>query len=96
MERKRSGAKRLATRAPTMKGSVKRPSQRVLARLKEWDPQHKGQIAAIEMESEEIFLGNDVVEATIKGWEKYPGRAFYFVRIGYPVVHSRHGGLRRQ
>jgi hypothetical protein len=79
-----------------MKGVVRRPSQRVLARLKEWDPQHKGQVAAIEMESEEVFLGNDVVEATLKGWEKYPGRAFYFVRIGYPAVHSHRGGLGKQ
>jgi hypothetical protein len=53
-------------------------------------------VAAIEMESEEIFLGKDVVEATLKGWEKYPARTFYFVRIGYPAVHSRHGGLRKR
>ena len=96
MERKNSAAKRLVTRAPDLKGSVRRPSRRVLARLKEWIPQYKGQIAAVEMESEEIFLGNDLVEATMKGWEKYPGRTFYFVRIGYPAVHSRHGGLRKQ
>jgi hypothetical protein len=46
------------------------------------------------MESEEIFIGKDVVEATLKGWEKYPGQAFYFVRIGYPAVHSHKGRLR--
>ena len=96
MKMKQSRVKRLAARTPSPKGSVKRPSQRILARLKGWAPQHKGQIAAIEMESEEIFLGNDVVEATLKGWEKYPDRAFYFVRIGYPAVHSRRGGLRKQ
>lgn len=96
MERKKSAARRLATRMQSMEGSVRRPSQRILARLRKWDPQHKGQVAAIEMESEEIFLGKDVVEATLKGWEKYPGRAFYFVRIGYPAVHSRHGGLHKR
>ncbi|MGH8009496.1 MAG: hypothetical protein ACREQ3_21095 [Candidatus Binatia bacterium] len=53
-------------------------------------------MAAIEMESEEIFLGKDVVEATLKGWEKYPDRVFYFVRIGYPAVHSHRGGLRKR
>jgi hypothetical protein len=37
------------------------------------------------MESEEIFLGNDVVEATLKGWEKYPGQAFYSL----PPKHGR-------
>jgi hypothetical protein len=48
------------------------------------------------MESEEIFIGKDVVETTLKGWNKYPGQSFYFVRIGYPAVHSRRGGLRKR
>lgn len=43
-----------------------------------------------------LFLGKDIAEAPIKGWEKYPGRVFYFVRIGCPAVHSRRGGLRRR
>jgi len=96
MEKKTSAARRLATRRQSMEGSIRRPSRRTLVRLKEWDPRYKGQVAAIEMESEEIFLGKDVVEATLKGWKKYPGRAFYFVRIGYPAVHSRRGGLRKR
>ena len=80
MEKKTSRARCVATRAPNMKGSIRRPSRQVLARLKAWNPQHRGQVAVIELESEEIFLGNDVVEATLKGWEKYPGRGFYFER----------------
>ena len=39
------------------------------------------------MGSQEIFVGKDVVEATLKGWKKYPKKSFYFVRIGYPAVH---------
>jgi hypothetical protein len=96
MDRKKKAAKRLATRPPRLEGAVRRPSRRLLARLKAWDPRYKGQVAAIEMESEEIFLGKDVVEATLKGWEQYPDRTFYFVRIGYPAVHSRRGGLRKR
>ena len=96
MERKKNAVKRLATRPQMMEGAVRRPSQRILARLKAWDPRYKGQLAAIEMESEEIFLGKDIVEATLKGWKKYPDRTFYFVRIGYPAVHSRRGGLRKR
>jgi len=83
-------------RAPGTERSMRRPSQCVFERLRGWERQHKGQIAAIDMESEEIFLGKDVVEATLNGWKKYPGRPFYFVRIGYPTVHSRHGGLRKR
>ncbi|MGH7960982.1 MAG: hypothetical protein ACRERD_04020 [Candidatus Binatia bacterium] len=96
MESKKSAARRLATSRQKSEGSVRRPSPRILARLKTWDPQHRGEVAAIEMESEEIFLGKDVVEATLKGWEKYPDRVFYFVRIGYPAVHSHRGGLRKR
>lgn len=96
MEGKKSAARRLATRRQRLEGAVRRPSQQILARLRKWDPQHRGEVAAIDMESEEIFLGKDVVEATLKGWKKYPGRVFYFVRIGYPAVHSRRGRLRKQ
>jgi hypothetical protein len=63
-----------------------------LARLSKLARTQKGQIAAIEMGSQEIFIGKDVVEATTKGWKKYPGQSFYFVRIGYPAVHRRREG----
>ena len=77
-------------------GTIRRPSQLVLARLSKLAPTQKGQIAAIEMASQEIFVGKDVVEATLKGWNKYPSQSFYFVRIGYPAVHRHRGGLRRR
>jgi hypothetical protein len=51
------------------------------------ESEHKGEIAAIEVESEEYFLGETVIEAGRKAKEKYPDKVFYFVRIGYPVVH---------
>jgi hypothetical protein len=68
----------------------------VLARLGKLARTQKGQIAAVEMESQEIFVGKNIVEATLKGWKKYPGQSFYFVRIGYPAVHRRRGGLRKR
>jgi len=77
-------------------GTIRRPSQLVLARLRKLVRTQKGQIAAIEMGSQEIFVGKDVVEATLKGWKKYPGQSFYFVRIGYPAVHRHRGGLRKR
>lgn len=82
--------------APEPSGGVRRPSHLVLARLSKLERTLKGQIAAIEMESQEIFVGKDVVEATLKGWKKYPGQSFYFVRIGYPAVHRHRGGLRKR
>lgn len=52
------------------------------------EPEHKGEIAAIEVESGDYFLGETVMEAGRKAKEKYPHKVFYFVRIGYPVVHT--------
>ena len=93
MNHKKSTARVLT---PEPGGAVKRPSQLVLARLSKLARMHKGQIAAIEMGSQDIFIGKDVVEATLKGWKKYPDQSFYFVRIGYPAVHRRRGGLRKR
>jgi hypothetical protein len=81
---------------PDAGGTIRRPSQLVLARLSKLARTQKGRIAAIEMGSQEIFVGKDVVEATLKGWKKYPGQSFYFVRIGYPAVHRHRGGLRKR
>ena len=80
MNHKKSAARVLT---PEPNGGIKRPSQLVLARLSKLARTQKGQIAAVEMESQEIFLGKNVVEATLKGWKKYPNQSFYFVRIGY-------------
>jgi hypothetical protein len=93
MNHKKSTARVLT---PEPDGGIRRPSQLVLTRLSKLVRMHKGQIAAVEMGSQEIFVGEDVVEATLKGWKKYPGQSFYFVRIGYPAVHRHRGGLRKR
>lgn len=92
---KNSAVRRISTK-PRSREGLRRPSRKVLAQLQTGTPKQKGHVAAIEMESEEIFVGKDVVEATLKGWEKYPGQAFYFVRIGSPAVHSHKGRLRKR
>lgn len=92
---KNSAVRRISTKPHSRKG-LRRPSRKVLAQLQTGTPKQKGHVAAIEMESEEIFVGKDVVEATLKGWAKYPGQAFYFVQIGYPAVHSHKGRLRKR
>lgn len=51
------------------------------------EPEHKGEIAAIEVDSEEYFLGRTVVEAAQKARQKHPDKFFYFVRIGFPAVY---------
>ena len=49
---------------------------------------YKGRIVAIDVESEDYFVGRTVLEAIEKGRRKHPGKIFYAVRIGYPAVHS--------
>jgi hypothetical protein len=49
---------------------------------------YKGRIVAIDVESEDYFVGKTVLEAIEKGRKKHPGKLFYAVRIGYPAVHS--------
>lgn len=92
---KKSAARRLSTQPRGQEG-LRRPSQQILTQLRKGTPKQRGKVVAIEMESEEIFIGKDVVEATLKGWEKHPGQTFYFVRIGYPAVHSHKGRLRKR
>jgi hypothetical protein len=49
---------------------------------------YQGRIVAIDVESEDYFVGRTVLEAIEKGRRKHPGKIFYAVRIGYPAVHS--------
>lgn len=60
------------------------------------EPTEKGKIAAIEVESGDLFLGTSTLEAGMKAREKYPDRVFYFIRIGYPTVYKIRGIAPRQ
>jgi hypothetical protein len=51
------------------------------------EPEHKGEIVAIEVDSGDHFLGRTVTEATRKARKKHPDKVFYFVRVGFPAVY---------
>jgi hypothetical protein len=53
---------------------------------------HKGQVVAVEPDSGQYFLGEDVLEAARQAMAVFPHKVFEFFRIGYPAVHK----LRRQ
>ena len=55
----------------------------------------RGQVVAIEVESGEVFLDRTALEAAMKARKKFPDRLFYFIRIGYPAVHSLNGTGKR-
>lgn len=62
--------------------------ERIYAAIRsELEPEHKGEIAAIEPESGDYFWGKSVIEAIGKAREKYPDKVFHVVRIGFPAVH---------
>ena len=50
------------------------------------EPEHKGEIVAIEIKTGDYFLGKDLVEADEKAREKYPDAVFFLARIGYRAV----------
>ena len=48
----------------------------------------EGKIIAIETDSGDYFIGEDVSEACDKGRTKYPSKQFFFMRVGTgPVYH---------
>jgi hypothetical protein len=51
------------------------------------EPEHRGEIVAIEVDSGDYFLGRTVTEATSEARKKYPDKVFYFVRVGFPAVY---------
>ena len=53
------------------------------------EPGEKGKIAAIEVESSDMFLGNSVTEAAMEARKKYPDSVFYFIRVGYSYIAKR-------
>ena len=58
---------------------------------RELEPEHKGKIVAIEVDSGDYFLGKNVIEATRKGREKHPDKVFYLIRIGFPSIYTYTG-----
>ena len=73
---------------------AKKPSKDVLTRIHSLK-EKKGTIAVIEPETGEYFLGKTLTEAIKKAKEKYSGKVFYSIRIGYTFVHEHKGRIRR-
>jgi len=73
---------------------IKKPSDDTILQIHSIDDE-KGKIAAIEMETEEWFLGKNVIEALKNARSKYPDGIFYFTRVGYPSAHIHKGNIRK-
>jgi hypothetical protein len=46
----------------------------------------RGQFVAIEVDSEDYFLGSTPLEAIEKGKAKYPEKAFHVMKVGYKAA----------
>ncbi len=50
------------------------------------EPKENGKFVAIEVESEDYFIGMSILEAIDLAKKKYPTKLFHTVRVGYPGV----------
>ena len=76
--------------APVNKDRLVAKGEEVYQRVKEkLEPEQRGKIVAIEVESGDYFLGGSVIEAGKKARKKHPNKLFYFVKVGFPAVNRR-------
>lgn len=50
------------------------------------EPANNGKFVAIEVISEEHFIGDTILDALQKAKEKYPDRLFHTIKIGYEGI----------
>lgn len=55
----------------------------IFNKINEVEYNKKGKIVAIEPESGEYFIGDNIVDAYRKAVERYPGKRFIFKRVGF-------------
>ncbi|HLC49211.1 MAG TPA: hypothetical protein VJI96_02390 [Candidatus Andersenbacteria bacterium] len=67
---------------------AKRGARIYLKKEKTLTRSHKGEFAAIHVETGEYFLGNTGSDAIEKAKEKYPEDVFYLVKIGYSATQT--------
>ncbi|MBI2411304.1 MAG: hypothetical protein HYV32_05425 [Candidatus Kerfeldbacteria bacterium] len=54
----------------------------------QYDPKEKGKFLAIDIDSEDVFLGNTSAEAVEIAKQRYPDNVFYVVKIGFDVAET--------
>jgi len=72
---------------------AKRPPEKILNRIQAL-PGKQGEVAVIEPESGDYFLGETLTETLREAKKKYPGKIFYSVRVGSSFLYEHKGGMR--
>ena len=75
---------------------IERPSEKVLQEIHRRSGQDRGKIAAVEPRSGRYFLGETLVEAAKEARKSFPGRIFYFIRVGSRTAHRHQMGPQRR
>jgi hypothetical protein len=54
----------------------------------EFEARYPGQIVAIEVDSQQAFLGDSIEEAFMRGRSACPSSLFHFMKVGAPGVYK--------
>lgn len=54
----------------------------------EYEPGENGKFLAIDVESKDVFLAEESVDAVQKAREAHPNKVFYVVRIGFSSAEA--------
>ncbi len=76
-------------KAPDVRRISQRGQELFKALAQKLTERHRGQFVAIEVESEDYFLGKTEIEANKKARQQHPGKVFYLGRLGYAAAFRR-------
>lgn len=68
--------------------SLAAKGETIYLRIKRKLLSYEGKFAAIDVESQEYFIGSTLLEAFHRAKNEYPSHKFHFVRIGHPAAVS--------
>lgn len=62
---------------------------RIYAQVKQdYDPKEKGKFLAIDIDSQNVYLGNTSAEALVLAKQNHPDKIFYVVKIGFDTAET--------
>jgi len=72
---------------PLRKREMDMKADRIYAQIREQlEAEHWGQMVAIEVDSGDYYIDDDLLEAIMKARAAHPGCVPYVKRVGYPYV----------
>ncbi len=68
---------------------IAREGAKIYTKIKpDYDPKHFGKFLAIEIDSEQIYLGATSADALNKARINHPRKVFYVVKIGFEAAET--------